>query len=152
MKLILTLALSLALVIGLPAQPAPREAQARKAVQSFYDAFNTHTFGRVSEFTTEDWSHINPSGGWTRGRDAVLKELKEVHSTFLKGVTDTPEEMEVRFAATNVAIVTVPSKMSPFTTPDGVRHESQLVIRTFILVERDGRWLIMQDQNTFRDR
>ena len=83
---------------------------------------------------------------------AVLKELKEVHSTFLKGVTDTPEEMEVRFAATNVAVVTVPSKMSPHTTPDGVRRENQRMIRTFILVERSGRWLIMQDQNTFRDR
>ena len=152
MKPILTLALSLTLVIGLLAEPTPPESEVRKAVQSFYDAFNAHNFDRVPEFTTDDWTHIHPFGGWIRGRDTVLKELKEVHSTFLKGVTDTPEEMEVRFAATNVAVVTVPSKMSPHTTPDGVRRENQRMIRTFILVERSGRWLIMHDQNTFRDR
>lgn len=126
-----------------------QEMMVRKAVQSFYDAFNSHNFSRVPDFTTEDWTHINPLGGWTRGREAVLAELKEVHASFLKGVTDIPEEMEVRFAAMNTAIVTVPSKMSPHTTPDGVRRENQKQIRTFILVKRANRWLIMQDQNTF---
>src|SRR6202011_3011962 len=98
-----------------------------------------------------DWTHINPLGGWTRGRDAVLTELREVHSSFLKGVTDTIEEMEIRFATTRVAIVTVPSKTSPYTSPDGVRRENQRQIRTFVLVKRHGGWLIMQDQNTFRN-
>ena len=129
-----------------------QETRVRKVVQSFYDAFNSHDFSRVPEFTAEDWTHINPLGGWTRGRSAVLKELKEVHATFLKGVTDIPEEMEVRFATMNAAIVTVPSKMSSHTTPDGVRRENQKQIRTFILVKRDSRWLIMQDQNTFREQ
>ena len=152
MKLVLAVPLNLLIVIGLHAQPATQEAQVRKAVQSFYDAFNSHDFGRVPEFTTEDWTHINPLGGWTRGRDSVLKELREVHSSFLKGVTDTIEEMEVKFATANVAIVTVPSRTSPYTSPDGVKREDQRQIRTFVLVERHGRWLIMQDQNTFRDR
>jgi uncharacterized protein (TIGR02246 family) len=127
-----------------------QEMRVRKAVQSFYDAFNSHDFSRLPKFTTEDWTHINPLGGWTRGRNAVLRELQEVHSTFLKDVTDTPEEMEVRFATINAAIVTVPSRMSPHTTPDGVRRENQKQIRMFILVKRDDQWLIMQDQNTFR--
>jgi uncharacterized protein (TIGR02246 family) len=140
------------IVLGRLAQPATQEAQVRKTVQSFYDAFNAHQFIRVPEFTTEDWTHINPLGGWTRGRDLVLKELEEVHASFLKGVTDTADEMDVKFAAANVAIVTVPSKTSPYTSPDGVRRENQRQIRTFVLVERHGRWLIMQDQNTFRDR
>jgi hypothetical protein len=67
----------------------------------------------------EDWNHINPFGGRTRGRDAVLKELKEVHSTFLKGVTDTIEEMDVRFATPEVAVVTVTSRTSTFTSQMG---------------------------------
>ena len=103
------------------AQLATPEVQVRKTVQSFYNAFNSHNFERVPDFTTEDWAHINPLGGWTRGRDNVLKELREVHSTFLKGVTDKPQEMEVRFATVNIAIVTVSSRSSPYTTPDGVR-------------------------------
>lgn len=130
------------------AQTSQRETHVRQAVQSFYDAFNSHGFGRASEYTTEDWNHINPFGGRTRGRAAVLKELKEVHSTFLKGVSDTIEDMDVRFAAPNLAVVTVTSRMSTFTTPDGVRHENERHIRTFVVVNRNGRWLIMQDQNT----
>jgi len=149
---VLAAALNMMIVLGRLAQPATQEAQVRKTVQSFYDAFNAHQFIRVPEFTTEDWTHINPLGGWTRGRDLVLKELEEVHASFLKGVTDTADEMDVKFAAANVAIVTVPSKTSPYTSPDGVRRENQRQIRTFVLVERHGRWLIMQDQNTFRDR
>ena len=124
----------------------------RQAVQSFYDAFNTNGFGLAAEYTTEDWYHINPFGGRTRGRAAVLKELKEVHSTFLKGVSDTIEDMDVRFAAPNLAVVTVTSRMSTFTTPDGVRHENERHIRTFVVVKRSGRWLIMQDQNTLIGR
>lgn len=126
------------------------EQQVRQVVQSFYDAFNSHDFGRVMEFTTDNWNHINPLGGWARGQEAVLKELNEVHSTFLKGVTDTVEEMSVRFASPNVAVVTVVSRVSTFTTPDGVRHENEQPIRTFVVVRRGGRWLIMHDQNTLR--
>ena len=128
------------------------EQQVRQVVQSFYDAFNSHDFGRVEEFTTEDWNHINPLGGWAREREAVLSELREVHSTFLKGVSDTVEEMSVRFATPDVAVVTVASRVGTFTSPDGVRHESERPIRTFVVVRRGGRWLIMHDQNTFRGR
>ena len=152
MTLVLAAALNMMIVLGRLAQPATQEAQVRKTVQSFYDAFNSPEFSRVPEVTTEDWAHLNPLGGWTRGRDLVLKELEEVHASFLKGVTDTADEMDVKFAAANVAIVTVPSKTSPYTSPDGVRRENQRQIRTFVLVERHGRCLIMQDQNTFRDR
>lgn len=134
------------------AQTLSREKQVRQTVQSFYDAFNAHGFGNAAKYTTADWNHINPFGGRTRGREAVLKELSEVHSTFLKGVSDTIEEMDVRFASPDAAVVTVTSRMSTYTTPDGVRHENERHIRTFVVAKRSGRWLIMQDQNTIMGR
>jgi uncharacterized protein (TIGR02246 family) len=152
MRITLFAVISLVTAMGVIAQSPSEEKPVRQAVQSFYDAFNSHDFGRAAEYTTEDWVHINPLGGWTRGREAVLKELKEVHSTFLKGVSDTPEEISVRFATQDVAVATVPSRTSTFTTPDGVKHENEQQIRTFVLVKRGGKWLIMQDQNTFRGR
>ena len=63
----------------------------------------------------------------------------QVHSTFLKGVTDTPEDIAVRFATSDVAVVTVRSRTSPFTSPDGIRHENESRVRTFVVVKRDGR-------------
>jgi uncharacterized protein (TIGR02246 family) len=124
----------------------------RRTIERFYAAFNAHGFDRAPEFTTDDWVHINPSGGVTRGRATVLAELREVHGSFLKGVTDTPDSVEVRFATPSVAIATVPSRMSPFVTPDGVRHEHELQVRTFVVVRKPGGWRIMQDQNTVRAR
>jgi uncharacterized protein (TIGR02246 family) len=126
----------------------PEEKPVRGVVHSFYAAFNSHGWTHAADYTTQDWNHINPGGGLTRGRAAVLKELEEVHSTFLKGVSDTIEEMTVRFATAGVAVVTVTSRMSAFTMPDGVRHENEQHIRTFVVVQRNDRWLIMQDQNT----
>lgn len=116
------------------------EEQVRQAVQSFYDAFNSHDFGRLEEFITEDWNHINPLGGWTRGREDVLAELMEVHSTFLKGVSDTVEEISVRFATPDAAVVTVPSRMSTFTTPDGsgMRTSKRFVLSSWCGVAAGG--------------
>jgi uncharacterized protein (TIGR02246 family) len=75
-----------------------------------------------------------------------------VHSTFLKGVSETIEDMDVRFATSDVAVVTVTSRMSMVTMPNGVKRENERHIRTFVVVKRSGRWLIMQDQNTIIGR
>jgi uncharacterized protein (TIGR02246 family) len=149
MKILISAVVSVVFIGGLFAYLPSDEEEVRQAVQSFHAAFNQHDFKSAEEYTTEDWNHINPLGGWTRGRDAVLKELKEVHSTFLKGVSATIEDTSVRFASRDVAVVTVINRSSTFTTPDGAKHENEQSIRTFVVVKRSGRWLIMQDQNTF---
>jgi uncharacterized protein (TIGR02246 family) len=71
-----------------------------------------------------------------------------VHQSFLKGTTDTIESMDIRFASFEVAVGTVRSVMSSFTSPDGVKHAQERHIRTFVVVKRGDRWRIMQDQNT----
>ncbi len=123
------------------------ENPVRKAVEAFYSAFNDG-FSGPCEFAAEDWDHINPLGGWTHGRENVLKEVREVHTTFLKNVCETIEEMSVRFAGREAAVVTVISLMSSFIMPDGIRHENEHHIRMFVVVKRGGRWLVIQDQNT----
>ena len=125
------------------------EAAARKPVEAFYAAFN-EGFTGAADFATEDWAHINPFGGWTRGRENILKEVRDAHATFLKGAAVAIAEMEVRFASSDAAVVTVISTgTGTFTTPDGVKHEpGGRAIQTFVVVKRETRWLVMQDQNT----
>ncbi len=147
MKLLFLTVLSLAFCVEGLAQNSAGEVPVRQAVKAFYTAFDNGFEGAI-KFATDDWYHINPYGGWTRGRENVLKEVREVHSTFLKGVSDTIEEMSVRFATRDVAVVTVTSVMSTFLTPDGIKHKNERHIRTFVVVKRGGRWLVMQDQNT----
>lgn len=137
------------LILSAPcaALAANPEAPVRATVQAFYTAYDEGFTGSVA-FAAEDWNHINPQGGWTRGRKAVLEEVRAVHATFLKGVTDTVDEMVVRFASPEVAVVTVTSTMSLFHTPDHVEHPHDHCIRTFVVAKRHGHWLVVQDQNT----
>lgn len=98
MRLLAMAIVGLALASPMAAQAPAAEARVRQTVQAFYAAFNSHGFDRAAEFTTDDWNHINPLGGRTSGREVVLKELRAVHSTFLKHVSDTIDQMDVRFA------------------------------------------------------
>lgn len=129
------------------AQGQRDEAAVRKPVYAFVAAFNAGFVG-PADFASDDWAHINPSGGWTRGRENVLKEVRAVHSTFLKGVILTIEKIEVRFAGPDAAVATVISTATPFTTPDGVKHDHERGIETFVVARRAGRWLVIQDQST----
>lgn len=152
MRVFLSVVIGFVLLVGACNQTPNQENEVRQAVQSFYNDFNSHNFGRVVEYTTEDWNHINPFGGITSGREPVLKELKEVHESFLKGVSSTIEDMSVRFAAPEVAVVIVTNRMGTYTTPDAVKHENERQIKTFVVVKRNGKWLIMHDQNTLIGR
>ena len=144
MKPIGIVILGLFLTVPCMALSGEREAAVRTAIQSFYKAFDDGFVG-PADYATEDWNHINPLGGRDRGREATLKTVREVHQTFLKGTTDAIENMDIRFADQNVAVGTVTSIGSPFTSPDGVKHGAGRYIRTFVVVNRGGRWLIMQD-------
>jgi uncharacterized protein (TIGR02246 family) len=145
----LTLALALLVSVVATAQPSSDEGSVRRVVQAFYDAFNSDGFDGAVQFTTEDWNHITPLGGRTRGRTVVLQQLKQVHATFLKGVIETIEDVDVRFATPDVAVATVTSRATSFTTPDGVERKNPHQIRTFVVTKRAGRWLIMQDHATY---
>lgn len=124
------------------------EAEVRKVIEKYFAAFNTHSAQINTEITTEDWYHINPAGGWTRGRDETMKLLGEVHSSFLKNVTMRLEDSDIRFATPTVAVVTVTNSIDNYTLPNGEKHENERQIKTIVVVKRGGKWLIMQDQNT----
>lgn len=57
-------------------------------------------------------------------------------------------QSDVRFASVDVAIATVTSVSSPFASSDETSHQLPRGIRTFVVVNRAERWLIVQDQNT----
>ena len=148
MKTLITVACGVILAVSAAAQGRSDEAAVRRTVESFYAAFNSHQWEKAPEFATEDWNHINPFVGRTRGRVDTLADLTQVHGSFLKGVTDIVEGMDVRFATADVAVVTVISRVSPYTLPGGSPRVNERQIRTFVVVKRAGRWQIMHDQNT----
>ncbi len=120
----------------------------RKVVIAFQEDFNEGSFKNADAYSTSDWRHINPGGGIDKGRDSVLITVRAVHQTFLKGVTMQVESMDIRFLTPEVAIADVIHKVDNFTTPDGVKHENERHIKTYVIVRKKGKWLLAQDHNT----
>ena len=143
----LAIAATVLVLLGSRCVLADDQASVRMTIQSFYRSFDEGFTSHIN-YAADDWNHINPNGGRARGLDATLKEVRSVHQSFLKGTTDRVETMDIRFASPSVAVGTVTSLMSAYTMPDGVKHGPERHIRTFVLVKRGDRWLIMQDQNT----
>lgn len=120
----------------------------KKVVIAFQEDFNEGSFKNATAYSTIDWEHINPGGGIKKGRDSVLKEVRAVHQTFLKGVTMRIESMDIRFLTPDVAIADVIHNVDNYTTPDGVKHENERHIKTYVIVKKKGKWLLAQDHNT----
>jgi uncharacterized protein (TIGR02246 family) len=120
----------------------------KKVVILFQEDFNEGSFKNAAAYSTTDWEHINPGGGIDRGRDSVLKTVRAVHQTFLKGVTMQIESMDIRFLTPDVAIADVVHSVGNYTTPDGVKHENERQIKTYVVVKKKGKWLLAQDHNT----
>lgn len=120
----------------------------KKVVLAFQDDFNEGSFKNAPDYTTKDWEHINPLGGIDKGRDSVLKLVRAVHQTFLKGVTMSIESITIRFVTPNASIADVIHKVTTYNTPDGIKHENERHIKTYVIVKQKDKWLLAHDHNT----
>ena len=120
----------------------------KKVILAFQEDFNDGSFKKAASYTTNDWEHINPLGGVDKGRDEVLKTVRSVHQSFLKGVTMAVDTMSIRFITPDVAIADAVYKISAYTTPDGIKHENEKQIKTYVVVKKKGKWLLTHDHNT----
>ena len=95
MKLLL-FAAGLLCLMGV-ARGSDDEQLVREVVKAFVTDYNNGDFNNAPSCTTDDWVHINPGGGITMGRHDVLKEVRAIHKTMLKGVSITIDNMTVHF-------------------------------------------------------
>lgn len=136
------------LSLAVKGQSSQDKETIKKVVIAFQEDFNEGSFKNADGYSTPDWRHINPGGGIDKGRDSVLITVRAVHQTFLKGVTMQIESMDIRFLTPDVAIADVIHTVGNYTTPDGVKHENERHIKTYVVVKKKGRWLLAQDHNT----
>ena len=120
----------------------------KKVVIAFQEDFNDGSFKNAISYTTKDWEHLNPGGGINKGQNDVLKLVRSVHQTFLKGVSMTIDSMTIRFITPDVAIADVFHTLSTYELPAGVKHENERELKTYVVVKQKGKWLLTHDQNT----
>ena len=119
-----------------------------KVVAAFQKDYNDG-FQSEARYTTADWEHINPEGGISKGRENVLLDVRNVHQTFLKGVTMQIEDMVINFPVADVAVANVVHRVGNYTTPDGLKHENERQFKTYVVVYKRGKWLLFQDHATY---
>jgi uncharacterized protein (TIGR02246 family) len=124
------------------------EDSVKKVIFEFKEDFNDGFFKRAEIYATNDWIHINPRGGIDVGKENVLKLVRGVHQTFLKGVSMTTDSMNVRFITAEVALVTTYHPIDKYTTPDNVTHVNERQIKSYVLIKQDRKWLLTLDHNT----
>ena len=124
------------------------EQLVKNVVLAYQDDYNDGGFKNVKTYTTIDWDHINPIGGITKGRDEVMKELRPLCQTILKGVKLTVESITIKFLSPTVAIANVVHKCSDYEFPQGVKHQNERHMKTYIIVKKQSKWLLTLDQNT----
>jgi uncharacterized protein (TIGR02246 family) len=131
------------------ARASDDEQLVREVVKFFVTDYNNGDFKNAPSYTADDWVHINPGGGLTRGRDEVLKEVRAIHKTMLKGVSITIDNMTVNFVTRDVALVNaIHTSDSYVTSEDGMKHDNERQMKTYVVVKRNGKWLLALDQNT----
>ena len=149
MKVFLLICLVSLLSFASNGQSSQDEQLVRNVVKSFVSDYNNSDFKNASFYTTIDWVHINPGGGITRGREDVLREVRAIHQTMLKGVKITIDTITIRFVTTDVAIINAVHTSDTYVSPeDGIRHEKEKQMKTYVVVRQKGKWLLTLDQNT----
>ena len=148
MKRTLFILLALAICSCTGKETQGDEEAIRKVVLDFQLDFNDGQFNKAESYATTDWDHINPGGGIDIGREAVLRTVRGVHQSFLKGVTMTTDSMRIKFIKPDVAIVTAYHTIDTYITPDSVRHVNEQQIKSYVVVKEDGKWLLTMDHNT----
>jgi len=148
MRLVITLFAGLFICACSNPSGKPDEEAVKQVVLDFVDDFNDGAFSKAEEYADEDRIHINPGGGIDRGKTSTLKTVRDVHTSFLKGVTMTTDSMNVRFIQPDVAIVIAYHTIDTYTTPDQVTHRNERQIKTYVVVMRNGKWYLTLDQNT----
>jgi uncharacterized protein (TIGR02246 family) len=121
------------------------EANVRKVIADFADAWDHHDGKVMAALHTEDVNFINIFGEWWKSRMEVEKNLTRIHSEG-GGMAHSAMKIrieQVKFPAPNVAVVH--GIVELFNAPPPTLGENHFIR---ILVKEHGKWLISSFQNT----
>ena len=125
------------------------EATAIRNVEtSLQEAWNYHDAKAFASLFTEDADCINVVGWWWKGRPQIESKVADSHVFLFRDSTLANNEIQIRFLTPQIAVVHVRWSMVGHRNPDGTPGQPRKGIQTYILQEREGKWLISAFNNT----
>ena len=120
---------------------AKDEALIRKLISQSEETWNKHNAEALAALQAEDVDHINTSGGWSKGREAIRKLWAQLFETRFKEDTTKMTLEKIRFLKPDVAVVIV----RIFHERPAEATES---LATFVMTKDGDRWQVVSYQAT----
>jgi uncharacterized protein (TIGR02246 family) len=120
---------------------AKDEALIRKLLSQSEERWNKHDAEALAALQAEDIDHINTSGGWSKGREAIRKLWAQLFETrFKEDITEVKLE-KIRFLKPDVAVAIV----RIFHKRPAEATES---LATFVMTKDGDKWQVVSYQAT----
>lgn len=129
-------------------QTSAEDKEVLQALEGVYKAWGENDADAFVENYTEDARVILP-GSHLQGKDGVRKTMAAGFAGPLKGSSTVDKVLDIRFLDSTSAVVISESGIlmaGETTVPD-----PRMVMATWVLTKRDGRWLITSYHNCQRD-
>jgi len=123
-------------------------AEVERVVFAFAEAWNRHDMEAFAELFAADAEFVNVVGMWWKGRAEIKAAHEFTHSTMFKSSRLTVLETSVRFPAPQLAIARSRWLLENHVSPEGAALPARNGVLVNVLAFRDGRWSIIDAQNT----
>jgi uncharacterized protein (TIGR02246 family) len=130
-----------------PAQGEQSEVAA--LVPRWQQAWNTHDMKALGSLFTDDADFVNVGARHWKGRAEIETQHAARLGPFAESVWSTSGST-VQLLTPDLALVHVTWGMKGDRNPDGTRREPREGVFTWLVVKKDGDWLIRAAQNTNR--
>jgi uncharacterized protein (TIGR02246 family) len=117
-------------------------------IARFEQIWNTHRMMDLAALFTEDAEFVNAVGKRLRGRPEIVKAHQSYHATIFRHIDIHQISLDVRAIAQDVVIATQMLKIGDRRSSDDSSSESIKHRMTFVLVKKDGSWLITGGSHT----
>lgn len=91
---------------------------------------------------------MNVLGWWRQGRAQITQKVAEAHAVIFRHSVLHTDEVQIRFLRPDIAVVHVRWSMTGALGPDGKPVPPRTGLRTEIMQQQDGHWLIAAVHNT----
>lgn len=123
-------------------------SEVNSVVHAFADSWNRHDMTAFSELFALDAEFVNVVGMWWKGRAEIKQAHEFTHSTIFKNSSLTINDVTVRFPAPQLAIARCRWLLEGHVSPEGAALPPRNGILVHVLAFQDGRWSIIDSQNT----
>ena len=123
-------------------------AEVERVVAAFAEAWNRHDMEAFAELFAPDAEFVNVVGMWWKGRAEIKVAHEFTHATMFKGSRLTILETSIRFPEPRLAIARSRWLLENHVSPDGEPLPARNGVLVNVLALRDGRWSIIDAQNT----